>query len=762
MPLINQPLVPDAIAPGGVGFTLTVNGTGFVSTSVVNWNGSPRAMIVVSSSRLTAAILASDIATVSTASVTVVNPGPGGGTSSALFFPIASPRAFVSFGQTDLSSLPGPVSVVTADFDRDGNLDLALADWNHGLVEIFLGNGDGTFRAGQTYSSCYAYGLALGDFNGDGIMDLVTSSAGCGEVTMLLGNGDGTFREGGTFSTTDTVAYSVAVGDFNFDGKLDLVTANPDANTISILLGNGDGTFQNHVDYPAGPDARYVATGDLNGDGRLDIAVTLDTGVAILFGNGDGTFQPETTFPLATGYNPNLLLADLNGDGKLDLAVANTAGSVTVLLGKGDGSFNSGVPYSTGGYSAAVAAADCYGDGVLDLITTDYYTSNISVLHGNGDGTFGPNVNYPADLGALGIAVADFNGDGRLDVAVANQYVDAISIFLQTPSVGTAPTTTILASSVNPSTPGQLVTFTAKVRSASGTPTGTVIFYDGSTALGSATLGSGNASLSTSSLSGGTHSITATYQGSSSFAPSTSAVLNQVVSGTVTRTSLASSPNPPAVGQRVTFTARVRSPSGTPTGGAVIFYDGSTALGTAPLVSGVAQLSTTSLSLGVQFITAAYQGSGSFGPSKSAPLRQVVKLFTSKTVLVTSGSPSFVGKPVTFTATVTSTHGPIPNGEVVTFYDGSTIMGTGTTSSGVATFTTSSLTAKAHTVKAAFAGDSTFQKSSAIVIQVVDKYATTTALSSSPNPAIYGQPITYTATVTSTGPHYSHGECEDH
>src|SRR5450631_4149717 len=190
VPSTNQPLVPDAIAPGGTSFTLTVNGTGFVPASVVNWNGSPRATSYVSGSQLTATILASDIATSSTASVTVSSPSPGGGTSSPLFFPIRTSESSVSFNRSDFSSAGGNIQVVTVDFDGDGKLDLASAD-SSGTVRIFLGNGDGTFRVGQTFAACNAHGLAVGDFNQDGIPDLVVADAGCGEVTILLGVGDG-------------------------------------------------------------------------------------------------------------------------------------------------------------------------------------------------------------------------------------------------------------------------------------------------------------------------------------------------------------------------------------------------------------------------------------------------------------------------------------------------------------------------------------------------------------------------------------------
>jgi uncharacterized repeat protein (TIGR03803 family) len=220
----------------------------------------------------------------------------------------------------------------------------------------------------------------------------------------------------------------------------------------------------------------------------------------------------------------------------------------------------------------------------------------------------------------------------------------------------------------------------------------------------------------------------------------------------VTTTTLTSSLNPSVYGQAVTFTAVVSAALGTPTG-TVIFFAGSTALGSATLANGSASLSTSSLSAGSHSITAAYQGSGAFEPSTSSPLKQVVNVSTTKTAVTTSGSPSFVGQPVTFSATVTDIYGAIPDGELVTFYDDGTAIGTGTTAGGVATFTTSSLTAKTHTVKATYAGDGVFKPSSGTVVQVVDKYPTTTALSSSLNPSNYGQAVTFTATVTPTGPY---------
>jgi len=178
VPLISQPLVPDATAPGGAGFTLTVNGTGFVSGSVVNWNDSARATTFVSNSQLTANILASDIATASTASVTVVNPGPGGGSSNVVFFPITQATSAISLNRSDVAVGAFPDSIVTADFNRDGRLDLADVNTDGSTVSVLLGNGDGTFQPDVEYPTetggpIY---LVVGDFNGDGNADFVTAN----------------------------------------------------------------------------------------------------------------------------------------------------------------------------------------------------------------------------------------------------------------------------------------------------------------------------------------------------------------------------------------------------------------------------------------------------------------------------------------------------------------------------------------------------------------------------------------------------------
>jgi len=765
VPFIDQPLVPDATSPGGAGFTLTVNGAWFVAASVVNWNGSPRATTFVSSSRLTAAILASDIATASTASVTVVNPSPGGGASNAIFFPIAAPETSVSFVPVvTYGSGGGPTfSMTTGDFRGNGKTDIAAvncgSDGNcvsatEGSVGILLGNGDGTFQSVVTYPSG-GYGtlsIAAGDVNGDGKMDLVVTNI-CGSsntcemdsatIGVLLGNGNGTFQAPLVFPTGGFPSQYLAIADLNGDGKLDVVVGNCDPaqncftgsgmGSVSVLLGNGDGTFAAPVLYPSGGlNALGVGIADVNGDGKPDIVVA-NCGIAnsetadcsetqvlsVLFGNGDGTFQA----PINTTWNgPSAgaeALADVNGDGIPDALLGNQNG-ITVFLGNGDGTFQPGVAYETGGNGAgAVLLADLNGDGILDLMSA---SGGLAVLLGNGNGTFQEATDYATGGTASGINVADLTGDGRLDVIASDLCAPGsgpcsglVGVLLSE-----LRTTTTLVSSLNPSVYGQSVTFTATVTSSFGTPTGTVQLYNGSVAIGSATLASGKALIPVSSLLAGSSSITAAYQGFAAFGPSTSGSLTQIVNVATTTTSVASSPNPGHPKQEITYTATVTSQYSGGATGTVTFKDGAATIATVNLSGNHAAYRTRYSMVGTHSITAVYSGDGNNAGSTSPMLTEDINGAT-KTVVTTSGSPSIVGQPVTFTATVTSIFGTIPNGELVTFADDGTAVGTGSTSAGVATFTTSSLTVGTHHIKATYAGDAEFRTSSGPVRQVVSK-----------------------------------------
>ena len=170
-------------------------------------------------------------------------------------------------------------------------------------------------------------------------------------------------------------------GDFTGDGRTDLAVANAYDDSVSVLLGNGDGTFQPQVTYAVGADPDAIVAGDFNGDGRLDLAVVnrdADS-VSVLLGNGDGTFQPQVTY--AVGANPDAIVAgDFTGDGRLDLAVVNAgtfdySGSVSVLLGNGDGTFQPQVTYAVGANPRAIVSGQFSGDGHTDLAVVNEGTS---------------------------------------------------------------------------------------------------------------------------------------------------------------------------------------------------------------------------------------------------------------------------------------------------------------------------------------------------------------------------------------------------
>lgn len=677
----------------------------------------------------------------------------------------------------------GVHAVVIADLNGDGKPDVIAG--NSGGIAVMLGNGDGTLQTPVEYSGgagelWWPGGLGVADLRKIGKLDAVVANSGGGNggddsVGVLLGNGDGTFQPAVLYDSGGSLGIvTMVLADLDGDGKTDIILL--DGGSITALLGNGDGTFQpatmileNTGEYGWGG----IALADLNGDGKLDLAVTMpyfNSGsayVSVLFGNGDGTFQPPVNYPISGGlYLTSMAIADVNGDKKLDLVIGDLAGNgVNVLLGNGDGTFQPMQNFGSGGVDS-ISVADVNGDGKKDLVITccsgagNGSSGEVGVLLGNGDGTFQDQVDYGVGAGvieSMAAAVADMNGDGKMDVVAASLcYVSqsncvppgAVSVLLHAYS-----STTTLASSLNPSVFGQSVTFTASVSAAFGTPGGTVEFQDGSNELGSATLTNGSASLPVSSLAVATHSITAAYQGGPGYTPSTSSAVNQVVNIATTTTSLASSMNPVTINEYVTYTATVTSQYGGAATGTATFQDGGVVVSTVTLSGNLAAYTTNYSTVGSHTITATYSGDANNSGSTSAPLvEQVIEGTKTKTALSTSGSPSLIGQEVTFTAKVTPTKGVIPNGEVVSFYDGTTLMGTGTIASGVATFTTSSLTAGKHTIQATYGGDSQFQPSKGKVPQVVDKYATTTSLTSSLNPSQNGQPVTFTAQVTSSGP----------
>jgi hypothetical protein len=343
------------------------------------------------------------------------------------------------------------VATATGDFRGDGHTDLVVVNQQSNTVSVLLGNGNGTFQAKTDYATGTSpAGVAVGDFNGDGKADLAVVNSGANSISVLAGNGDGTFQPKTDIALT-LRPMALTTGDFNGDGNTDIAVATGNSTTddMTMLLGNGNGTFQAPVTtitdtapitapFFAGRRSS-ISSADFNGDGHLDLVVvnnkdtnvigkggvvigeqSLSGTVSVLFGNGDSTFQAPQNF--AVGSDPtSVAVGDFNGDGRPEFAVSNTAsGSVSVFMNSGNANFSSSTIF-VGTTTSILAAGDFNGDGVTDLAVPTTILSGTSGFSAvklfNGQTGIGLQAGATY-VPALSLPVAgDFNGDGHLDLA---------------------------------------------------------------------------------------------------------------------------------------------------------------------------------------------------------------------------------------------------------------------------------------------------------------------------------------------------------
>ena len=328
--------------------------------------------------------------------------------------------------------------VLSGDFNRDGKVDLAVAQPDGRLLTVLLGNGDGSFTRGASYSlgNNPVSGASI-DVNGDGIPDLVAVNNGSNTFSTLLGNGDGSFKTA-VDSTVGDGPIALASGDFYGKGATGLAVLNAAAKTVSVVDGKGDGSFKAAPAYSGDLSPRSIVSGDLNGDGRPDLIVANFCGTDTACGK-TGTLsvylaKPSGGYGLATTYSVgagpvSVLLADLNGDKKLDTIVLNrTSNTISIFTGIGDGTFEEPRTLSLAEAPVAFAIGDFNNDNKVDLaIATDCGSAKCSqpgslqILFGKGDGSFSAGRTYTLGYSPTSIAIGDLRQTGSLDILVANR-----------------------------------------------------------------------------------------------------------------------------------------------------------------------------------------------------------------------------------------------------------------------------------------------------------------------------------------------------
>ena len=371
-----------------------------------------------------------------------------------------SPATAFRFDQHKFRAGHGPNALTLGDFNNDGKLDIAVANAcgdklceTNGVVKVQLNNGDGTFTNGGSSPSAdsgNSLALAAADFDNDGNLDLAvvnTAINELGDVTILLGKGNGRFKLVNAYGLNEVPEF-VRTGDFNHDGNMDLAVTLNNPGEVSVLLGNGNGSFQSPIFYDVEEGPQDLAVADVNDDGNPDLIVVNECGhtsgcrqgtVSILLGDGDGTFQTQQSY--FVGIFPlEVAVADFNGDGNPDLVLdlpcgtdssCVSNGGVGVLLGDGDGTFATVVNYATTGMDTARVATGFFTNrDTPDIIALNYQTSNITVLKGNGDGTFGPGKTFKVGGDPVSVGTGDMNGDGADDAAVLNETDRNVSVLL--------------------------------------------------------------------------------------------------------------------------------------------------------------------------------------------------------------------------------------------------------------------------------------------------------------------------------------------
>lgn len=601
-------------------------------------------------------------------------------------------------------------TVAVGDFDNDGRSDVAIA--SSGFVSIYLGKGDGTFKAGERYAALPdAKQISVTDIDGDDIPDLILGTSTSGVYTagggdsqipmlqLLMGRGDGTFADapmiGGHYDPLIS-GPQIASADFLGNGKLSLLTTaqllTSSSTTLQLQLTSVDGTGQLTTPVTSSINnssfsTAMVAASDIDGDGKPD-TVLAGSALAILFNQGGGAFGAEQDYALASRA-VSLVVGDFNGDGHRDVAVgvappngqAGTSG-VFVFLGQAGGTLLAPVKIDASVNPAALASGDLDGDGRTDLVVGDEGTGptrTVGLLHvylGKSDGTF-TTVAAPTTAATFytNVAIGDMNGDGKPDLVVTGTTGTTIGALTPTLYTLTGRGDGTFATALVQALQGQDGIGPNSIALADFDHDGKLdVAVGNSNDFSEVMLGQGDGTysptllalaqrpttLAAADLTGdgyaellvGNDTGLLVFKNQADWAVSTSA-------GAATTVALSASPNPATTGQSVTLSATVAvTAAGTPSG-SVTFSDGSTSLGTQTLsAQGTASLSIATLAAGTHAVTARYGGDATFAASSSSAVQLVINAAPDFAIAADPGSGSVAsGASATVGLTITPTGG---------------------------------------------------------------------------------------------------------